>query len=490
MSASTKLRMHLYSSIGCLESQRVKRAISKHVMGQQTSLCLAGAVVALLAMPSLAPAQEASAKDEVFTQSAAVTLPTGSAALASFDISWVDAVLKKYYLGDRSNKSVDVIDTNTKVSKLFQPVVATATPPTFVGARGLDSVTGNVCGPPTTGTCVADNDVSGPDGVLTVEHSQLWVGDGNSRVWVLDAITGNPVSVPAGATNPISTVRAGSNPNNRADELCYDPVDHLVMIANNADSPPFASIISTQTYKVVAQIAFDGSNGAPKSNNGAEQCQWSPRTGQFYISIPGIAGHPDGEGGVAVIDPKTKMVVDTFIVPVADCAAPQGMAVGPSNQILLGCNAPSPNGHSNTVIINERSGSVVGRLPDLGGNDEVWFNEGDGHYFLAGGQNVPNEQLGVVNSRGHRPDKTVITAANPNATSRRAHSVAANSNKNEVYLPVPATNTAAAPGYDSTLCGTTATEKAMGCIAVFSTKRDDDHHHDHEDGDHQERADR
>ena len=467
MTANIKVRTH----------REGRRTMSKHVISRQTSPLkgLAGAVVALLAIPSLASAQEASAKDEVFTLNTAVTLPAGSAALASFDISWVDAVLKKYYLGDRSNKSVDVIDTNTKVPTLFQPMVATATPPTFVGARGIDSVTHNVCGPPTTGTCVADNDVSGPDGVLTVDNKQLWVGDGNSRVWVLDAITGNPVSVPAGAANPISTVRAGSNPNNRADELCYDPVDHLVMIANNADSPPFASIISTQTYKVVAQIAFDGSNGAPKSTNGAEQCQWSPRTGNFYISIPGVHDPDDGTGAVAVIDPKTKTVVNVFPIPLDQCAAPQGMAVGPSNQILLGCNAPSPNGHSNTVIINERSGSVVGRLPDLGGNDEVWFNPGDGHYFLAGGQNVPNEQLGIVDFNGHRPDKTVITAANPNATARRAHSVAADSNKNEVYLPVPAVNTGAAPGYDSTLCGTTPTAKAAGCIAVFSTTPNNDH---------------
>ena len=96
MTTNNNLRMHLSSSIGCLESQRVRRTISKHVMGRQTSLCLAGAAVALLAIPSLGSAQEASAKDEVFTQSAAVTLPAGSAALASFDISWVDAVLKKY----------------------------------------------------------------------------------------------------------------------------------------------------------------------------------------------------------------------------------------------------------------------------------------------------------------------------------------------------------------------------------------------------------
>ena len=148
--------------------------------------------------------------------------------------------------------------------------------------------------------------------------------------------------------------------------------------------------------------------------------------------------------------------------------------MGPSNQILLGCNGASPNGHSNTVIINERSGAVVGRLTDLGGNDEVWFNPGDGHYFLAEGQ-LLNEQLGVVDSTGHRPDAAVPTASNPNATARRAHSVAADPNKNEVYLPVPATNATAAPGYDSTLCGTTLTAKAAGCIAVFSTTPNKDH---------------
>jgi hypothetical protein len=448
-------------------------------LSDRAGLLFGAAVVALLTMPNLACAQEATAKDETFapTAQSPVFLPAGSSPLASFDISWVDSVLHNYYLADRSNKAVDVINTDTKIPTQFKPSSPTASPTTFVGSRNLDSA-GNLCSPPSTTppTCTPSNDVSGPDGVLTTtDHKQLWVGDGNSRVWVLDAKTGTLVSAPAGATNPISTIskdpKRPSNPLNRADELCLDPVDHLVMVANNADSPPFASIISTTTFQVVKQIFFDGSDGAPNSNNGAEQCQWSPRTGKFYISIPGIVGHPDGEGGVAVIDPKTKKVVTTFIIPVALCGAPQGMAVGPDSQILLGCNDVSPpDNHRNTVIINERSGAVVGRLPDLGGDDEVWFNPGDGHYFLAGGQNVP-EQLGVADSAGHRADAIFITAQNPNKTGRRAHSVAADSNRNEVYLPIPAVNATAAPGYDSALCGTTATAKAQGCIAIFSASK-------------------
>ena len=305
----------------------------------------AGAIAAVLALAGAAWTGEGPKNDEVFSLNRAVAIPgIPRTALVSFDISWFDAdpSLNSYYLADRSNKSVDVIHSGSStVTHQFTPG--------FVGARSTcvdnsttpPTNTGILCSAasPCSGAqvCTGNNDVSGPDGVLTVDHKELWVGDGDSRVWVLDPTTG-VLAPTAGAPNPIPTSPTGTN-HKRADEMCYDSADHLVMAANNADDPPFASIISTTTYTVVAKIPFDGTNGAPKSNNGAEQCQWSPRTGLFYISIPGIDGHPDGEGGVAVIDPKTKKVVNTFIIPVDDCAAPQGMAVGPSSQILLGCNA-------------------------------------------------------------------------------------------------------------------------------------------------------
>jgi hypothetical protein len=159
------------------------------------------------------------------------------------------------------------------------------------------------------------------------------------------------------------------------------------------------------------------------------------------------------------------------------------MAIGPAPQILLGCNAPSPNGHSNTVIINEHNGNVLKTLVDLGGNDEVWFNPGDGHYFLAEGQLLPTEQLGVVDSVGKHPDQAVPVADNSGGTTRRSHSVAADPNVNQVYLPIPATTA----GFSSTLCA----DPTKGCVAVFATAHDDrprfvrhdDNDHDH-DGDH------
>ena len=268
------------------------------------------------------------------------------------------------------------------------------------------------------------------------------MGDGNSTVKVFD------VAGCDGTTAPKQTISTGNAAlDRRADEMCYDPVDQLIMVANNAPvststAPrfPFATLISTlgPTYVPVAKIPFDGTNGAPKSTNGIEQCQWSPVTGKFYIAIPGIVGAPAGGGGVAVIDPKSMKVEKTFLISGDVCMAPQGMAIGPDNQILLGCNGASGNGTFSTVIINQHTGAVVAVLANESGADEVWFNPGDDHYFLArSAAHGPNQMLGVVDALGHRADQSVVTA-NKTIAGRNAHSVAADSNKNQVYVPIPA----------------------------------------------------
>jgi len=81
---------------------------------------------------------------------------------------------------------------------------------------------------------------------------------------------------------------------NRADELCYDPAEHLITIANDADSPPFISFIPTEgpnAYTVVKQIKFDGLAGdGPNATNGIEQCQWNPREGRIYLNVPEVNG--------------------------------------------------------------------------------------------------------------------------------------------------------------------------------------------------------
>jgi hypothetical protein len=406
----------------------------------------------------LAPATPTSAADETFAPVAAISLPGGQ-KVQSFDISFVDPVVGLYILGDRTNNTVDVIDTgtNTVLTQLIKG--------NFAGAQ-------------------ASNDISGPNGVIIVRHREAWAGDApcgtctpataDSTVKVIDLFNQQ-------LTHVIHTGGA-----KRADEMCFDPRDHLLMVANNADSPPFASIIDTNTYTVVHKITFGVGNtsNAPVSNNGIEQCQWDHRTGKFYVTVPGIAGQPANQGGVSVIDPVAGNVITTHILPVANCDTPQGSAVGPDHQILIGCNGSTSTNQS-SVVIDDRNGHILATVANQSGPDEVWFNDGDGHYLLARSAAVgANQLLGVIDadsSNGNddehagsdiKADADVITA---NKTlPRNAHSVAADSNLNQVYVPIPA-------GV-STICGSLGGVDANGCIAVFKAPHDDrmaDRDHDH-----------
>jgi hypothetical protein len=405
----------------------------------------AGAVAALPFTAGTASA------DEVFKATSAVT-GLGAQTILGFDISFVDPALKLYVLGDRTNKAVDVVDTESKA------IVSQVGKGTFAGATG-------------------NNNTSGPDGVLFVDHKEIWAGDGNSTVKIFGWPSGTLV-VP-----PLSTGGAF-----RVDEMCYDQRDHLVMMANNAETPfPFATLVDSTNHTIKKKITFDGTNGTPKATNGAEQCQWSPRTGKFYISIPEINGPGNNSvaGGVAVIDPASMAVEKIFTVSHDSCAGPQGMALGPDNQILLGCNGASGDGQHSTVIINEHSGAIIRVLHNESGADEVWFNEGDGHYFLARSSAFgPNQLLGVVDAFGQREDQSFPIATTGAGT---AHSVAVEPDDNLVFVPIPGAN-AAFPAGSSTVCSSIGGSDTQGCIAVFTTKHDDRSRvaHEREEDEHQE----
>ena len=188
------------------------------------------ACVVGVAAPAIVSVVSPAAADEAFTAKTAVTLPGGQ-IINGFDISFFTK--DRYYLGDRTNSAVDVIDSDSNT------VVAQIGKGLFKGATG-------------------NNNTSGPDGVV-VFNNQVWVGDGDSTVKVFNATTGVQ----------ITTIATGAPSDFRADELCFDPRDELVMVANNAATPPFASIISTDDFTVKAKIKFDGTNGAPNSSNGA-----------------------------------------------------------------------------------------------------------------------------------------------------------------------------------------------------------------------------
>ena len=364
------------------------------------------------------------------------TIPIPGTALRGFDISWVDASTQRYYLADRSNQAVDVIDAKNL---------------TFI-----KHITGGFAGVKFNASGAANNDISGPNGVVTSGH-WLFVTDGGSRV----------VSIDLNTDLIADTVLTSASPS-RADELAYDPDSGTLLVVNNADDPPFATLIkvnkSSGKLTLGAKITFDAAHGVD-ATNGAEQPVWDKATGKFYISIPQIGANA-ADGAVARISPSAGAVDAVF--PVQFCQ-PAGLTLGPKQDLLLGCsvvfdtagNVWSASGAITaapiSIIMNAKSGSVEKMVTGVSGSDEVWFNSGDGRYYLAARNQPGGPVLGVIDAKSQTLVQIVPTI---NTTGKAfvypagtSHSVAVNPNNNKVFVPLPANNV-----FPSCL---------NGCIGVF-----------------------
>jgi hypothetical protein len=359
------------------------------------------------------------------------TVPTPGAPLIAFDISWIDPATETYYLADRSNATIDIVDARRNI---------------FVrqihgGFRGF---TGN-------------NDTSGPNGITVAGH-WLFATDADSRVVSIDL-----------RTNTIADAAStGGAPGLRADELAYDPSDGVLLVVNNADSPPFATLI--QVNKQTGHLTVGRRITFATATNGAEQPVWDPGTRRFYISIPEIGGNaPDGAVARINLDGTLER-----LLPVKACQ-PAGLALGPDHDLLLGCSAifdtagqpwsPSDalSAAPTQIVMDARTGAVDAIVAGIGGSDEVWFNPGDRHYYTASRGNPSGPALGVIDARRQTLTQvapTFNTPASSPAPRGTSHSLAVNPRNNHVFLPLPANNV-----FPSCL---------NGCVAVFGTSNDDD----------------
>jgi hypothetical protein len=384
----------------------------------------------------------------LFTIPVPPTATNATNGMYAFDISFVDQTNQTYYLADRSNAAVDVVDaaTGTFVNHI------TASPP-FAGVK-LNTMTGAV-----------NNNISGPNGVATDGAGKcLFAGDGPSRV----------VSFRLPSGTQVSSVSTGGK--FRADEMAYDPKDKLLMVVNNADTPAFATLISvssTCALKVGKKISFTA------STNGAEQPVWDPATKRFYISIPSISGTtaaPGPIGAIARINPLTATIETMFAIPFC---MPAGLALNPKNGTLLaGCSvvydtmgdpwfgADTNSANPFQVIID--TNGVFAFVPGVGSSDEVWYNSGDNHWY-TGSQNTPYSPhpvasksgalsgtdqgaglLGAIDGTSQNLDQIVPTfdvplvkpalGPAPGHPGGSSHSVAANASNNFVFVPLPANN--------------------------------------------------
>ena len=412
--------------------------------------------------------------------------------LQSYDISWVNPHRAEYYLGDRSNGGIDIIDTRTL---------------TFKRTVGQGLFTGVVLNPPNAaGVVTINNDKSGPDGVAS--HGRwLYAGDGDSTLKVFDLDAPN-------ASAHKQTVPSGVPDDNRLDEMALTTDGELLLTVNNAAEPlPFATLFAANGDRnhssVVARSRITIDANLFPGSPAIEQPAWDPKTKRFYVSVP-ILGKPGGcgagitcDGGLMVIDPDNvtqgTMVLGAFnpatntgVLRLTNCG-PNGATVGPHDNLLLGCTPANNPTNDSTLVINATTRHFV-HVGGLVGSDEVWFNKGDGRYYTGSNRNckttapcatAPTQAavLGVVDGKTNFLIETIPQSSG-------SHSVAADSKRNLIFVPqnAPAARFPAGTGGngDTTAVGAGICGGDNGCIGVFvhDVDRDGDDHDRDRDRDH------
>jgi DNA-binding beta-propeller fold protein YncE len=333
-----------------------------------------------------------------------------------FDISWVDQTRGRYYLGEAGNAAVEVVDAE---NDLFLGRIT--------GFHGLGAP--EDCGP---------IEGMGPSGVLVTPDNHLWADDAHGMVKVFDLNNAKP---PFTDVAPVATISTGAQC--RADEIGFDPQDHVIMVGNPAEHPPYASVISSDPpYDVLAKIPFPDARGF-------EQPMWDPglKGGRMLATVPGM----NGAGEVVVFNlknPKMPVIETTYQSP--GCSS--GLVLGPAQHMLVGCGGGRP-----VIIMNPLTGKVIATADGSHGADEVWYNPGDNRFYAPTG-NGANPILSVIDAdTGKLIDNL---PAGPGT-----HSVAAYRGNNHVFVPIAIPTAASPTDACNVMFGLTPKQ---GCIFVYA----------------------
>ena len=367
--------------------------------------------------------------------SAANAQPGG--VFTSFDISFADSVNGNIFIADRSNAAVDIFSGSSRI---------------FLGrAEGFTGQTGN-------------NNTSGADGVLTVTSggiTTLYAGDGTSSLRIYNAT--NPAA-------PLFQQTIFTGGSTRVDEMAFSPPNHLVLAANNAETPAFGNLFSTVNGPPHVTLV-----GAPPPGNqitvplglggipsgGLEQPVWNPQTtvnggASFWISVPALAG-ANNPGGVAQINTaglvlQTKNFGTLPGISSAGCS-PTGLAASGSGNMLVGCGNPGTQ-----AVLLDKNGNFLKFVGagTLGGTDEIWFDPTTNRFYVTGGPggSAPGQRFfDVVDEDGN-----ILQTVNLPATAS-AHSITVNPFTGDVFVALAGT---------SALNPCPASFANPGCIAVFN----------------------
>ena len=222
-------------------------------------------------------------------------------------------------------------------------------------------------------------------------------GDGDSTLKVIDLYA---------VTAPIKQI-ISTGGTTRIDEMALTSDAKLLLTANNAEDPPFATLFRANGDSAVSnvtkiiKISVDPTIIPAGFGLSVEQPAWDPTTERFYTSIPIIANNPPGcnfgqrtgpitcHGGMLVTDPLNPTAVEgafdpttnTGVVPLPACG-PNGATVGPNDNLLLGCSPGNSPSDTQTLVINAKTKQSVS-TNGITGSDEVFFNRGDNRYYLG-----------------------------------------------------------------------------------------------------------
>ncbi|HET7129216.1 MAG TPA: hypothetical protein VFJ93_09105 [Gaiellaceae bacterium] len=293
------------------------------------------------------------------------------------DFSTLDQENGLMYVSDRSNRGVDVFDTNND---------------TFVrrygGFRGVWQ----------------KPEHSGPN-IAIREDDVMWVTDAPSNVKALDIKSGKILDT--------FDCKGGDA---RIDGAAFDPKDHVVM-GESADSTiPYLCWIDTKSMKIVQNEKW-----MREATAGLEGSQWDSRTDLIYLALPEVR---HGPGAIYAFDPKTRQVVKTYPLPAGDNCEAGGIALNmEQDEILVGCDTKDY-----TDIVSLKDGHVD-QTGILGGTDQVAYDPGTHMYFLGSRRGSKGSVLGVIDARTHK-----LVAAPE--TAPKTHAVAVNEHNHHVYLPM------------------------------------------------------
>jgi hypothetical protein len=208
----------------------------------------------------------------------------------------------------------------------------------------------------------------------------------------------------------------------RVDEMAHDPIGNIVLAANDAEPVPFVTLISSaSSHELQGRIPF------PQATRGLHQPVWDGIARLFYVPVTEVDGDPT-RGEIAIVDPKSKVVIGSW--PVNECQ-PAGLALGPERRLCVGCskNAIDAGFPPKAMIIDTITGAVLRSVSNVGGTDEVWYNEGDHRYYLAASAMLRGPVLGVIDADTNQWIQNV-------RTSEGAHSVAVDRYNNYAFVPL------------------------------------------------------